>query len=67
MCHLGTDEIYLMHIQREHLLDAERERLARLARQPGRPIRGRLADWLHDLGARLEDRPSRLDPEAATS
>ena len=66
MCHLGTAEIFAAHIQREALRDADRERLARLARQPGRPLRAQLAERLHALAARI-DVPAHLERERATA
>ena len=64
MCHLGTAEIYAAHIQREALRDADRERLARLVQQPGRPLRARLAERLHALAARI-DAPAHRESEPA--
>jgi hypothetical protein len=66
MCHLGTAEIYAAHIQREALRDAEREHLVRLARQPGRPMRARLAERLHALASRI-DVPAHLESGPATA
>jgi hypothetical protein len=66
MCHLGTAEIYAAHIQREALRDAQQERLARLARQPRRPLRARLAERLHALATRI-DAQAAFDPDLATT
>ena len=64
MCHLGTAEIYAAHARLEALRYADHERLARLAQQPGRPLRARLAERLHALAARI-DVPAQLEREPA--
>jgi hypothetical protein len=66
MCHLGTAEIYAAHIEREALRETERERLARLAQRPARPLRAQSAERLHALAARI-DAPAALGSNAAAA
>jgi hypothetical protein len=65
MYHLGTAEIYAEHIRLEAMRDAHQQRLISLAKGPGKPMRARLAEWLHALAARI-DQPLQLDAEAAS-
>jgi hypothetical protein len=61
MYHLGTAEIYAEHYMQEALREASRQHLVRLASRPGKPVRARVAEWLHALAARI-DQPLQLEP-----
>jgi hypothetical protein len=51
-----SDE-FVRDVVNERLREAERERLAALASRPGRPVRARVAGWLHALAWRIEGQP----------
>jgi hypothetical protein len=51
-----TDEYVHMRVD-ELLREAEKDRLADLAKRPGRPVRARVADWLVSVAERIDGRP----------
>jgi hypothetical protein len=56
---LGFVDSYANARATELLREADQDRLAQLAKGPGRPLRMRLADWLRATAERLEDVPAR--------
>jgi hypothetical protein len=58
--HLGFLECYAKDRAAELLREAANDRLADLAKGPGRPWRSRLADWLFALAARIDGESQRV-------
>ncbi|HEY2595734.1 MAG TPA: hypothetical protein VGK33_17720, partial [Chloroflexota bacterium] len=54
---LVCSEDFVRDVMDERLREAERERLAAQASGPGRPVRVRVAGWLHALAWRIEGQP----------
>jgi hypothetical protein len=54
---LGTIDSYMKEHVAELMRDAEHEHLVALATGPGRPVRGRIADYLFAIAERLDGHP----------
>ena len=57
MFDLGAVDLNMHYHQNELLREAEHERLALAALGPGRSLRARLAEGLHALADRIDERP----------
>jgi hypothetical protein len=58
MINLGLVDTYMKEHTAELMWEADQVRLVNAALGPGRPLRMRLADWLHTVAKWIEGTPS---------